>query len=309
MTYFLIYNKTSGKRNSRRYVAQIRKVLKENGDKVYVLSTEYKGHAKVLCRKIADKYDDKAVVIIFGGDGTVSEAAGGLVNSNTPMMLIPCGSGNDFAKKIYGKSFTVDKVLSMFGFANSNPQYNVSRIDTITANEHVCLNVLSTGFDTQVETVAHKLLRKFSFLGKRAYDLAVLMCLPGKLKYDYRIKAYKNDELVLDNDELSIILMALCNASYYGGGYCPAPEASMSDGILDLVYVDPVTIPRIAKLIGPYKQGKASAFKEIHQFEVTEIKLSAKEGKTLYNCDGENYLEDSVSIRVNPQSLSLCIPT
>lgn len=308
MTYFLIYNKTSGKRNSRRYVAQIRKSLKENGDTVYVFATEYKGHAKVLCRKIAQKYGNKAIVIIFGGDGTASEVAGGLVNSDTPMMLIPCGSGNDFAKKVYGKDFTVDKVLSHFGFLNSKPRYEISCIDTVSANDHVCLNVLSTGFDTEVETMAHKLLRKLPFLGKRAYDLSILICLPGKLKYDYRVKAYMNGKEVLDNDNLSIILMAICNASYYGGGYCPAPNASMTDGILDLVYVDPVTIPRIAKLIGPYKQGKASVYKELHQFEVTELNLSAKKGKTLYNCDGENYLEDEVNIKVHPKSLLLCFP-
>lgn len=308
MTYFLIYNKTSGKRNARRYVALIRKCLLDNGNNVYTIPTEYKGHAKELCEKIAKKFGSKATVIAFGGDGTASEAAGGLVFSETPMMLIPCGSGNDFAKKLYGKRFTLNDVLRSFGFLNSEPKYNIQTIDTISANDHICLNVLSTGFDTKVETVAHKILRKFSFLGKRAYDLSVLLCLPGKLRFDYSVIAYNNSERLPIDENVSSILMAVCNASYYGGGYCPAPSSSMTDGILDLVYVDPVSIPKIAQLIGPYKKGKASKYKEVHQYEVTDLILSSKDDKTLYNCDGENYLEDSVNISVNPRSLKLCLP-
>lgn len=308
MQYFLIYNKTSGNHNSVSLVKAVKQSLVQGGNRAYCISTKYKGHAGEIAKCISSRLGDKAIVIVFGGDGTVSEAAGGLVGTDTPLMVIPCGSGNDFAKKLYGKSFTANCVLEKLGLLSSKKRYIVKPIDTINANGHTCINVLSVGFDTIVETKANKLLRRLSFLGKRAYDIAVVMSLFGKRSFDYNVTAFCGDKRVDIPQSLSIILLALCNASYYGGGYCPAPNSSLNDGILDLVYVDTVSILRIAQLIGPYKNGKASGNKEIHEYRITSLIIEGVSGKVLYNCDGENYLEDNVKIKVLPNSLRLCFP-
>ncbi len=308
MHYFIIYNKTSGNRKNKALASAIIKSMRNRNQKIRAISTKYKGHAAELSRKIASLYDDRATVIVMGGDGTISETASGLVGTKTPLMVIPCGSGNDFAKKLYGRKFTAKSVAESLGLLDGEPGVITEVIDTINANGHTCVNVLSIGFDTVVETMAHKLLCKFPFLGKRAYDLSIVLCIFGKLKYDYVASAKLGDTCIPIPKNLSVILLALCNASFYGGGYCPAPNSSITDGVLDLVYVDPVSIPRIATLITPYKNGKVSGVKEVHEHRVTELFVKAKSGKVLYNCDGENYLEDSLNVKVVPKSLTICLP-
>lgn len=309
MHYFLVYNKTSGNHRSFTLVRKIKESLVECGHRVFCLSTKYKGHASELTSSIARKYGKRATVIVFGGDGTVSEAVSGLVGTETPLMVIPCGSGNDFAKKLYGRKFTAESVAERLGLLGGDLQYSVKAIDTINANGHSCVNVLSVGFDTIVETKAHKLLRRFPFLGKHAYSLAIVLALFGKRKFEYKVLGKNGENDLMLPEKLAVILLALCNASFYGGGYCPAPESDLSDGILDLVYVDPVSLLKIAQLIGPYSKGEASSFNEVHEFKVTELTIAGICEKVLYNCDGENYLEDSVYIRIVPESLNLCIPT
>lgn len=308
MHYFLVYNKTSGNRHSAELVRRIKQSLAEGGNKVFCLATKYQGHAGEITKKISEKFGGRAVVAVFGGDGTVSEAASGLIGSDTPLMVIPCGSGNDFAKKLYGTRFTAESVADSLGLISGKPEYLTSRIDTIDANGHSCVNVLSIGFDTIVETKAHKLLRRFPFLGKQAYNISIVLALFGKRSFQYTAFASLGEKRIPIPKKLRVILLALCNASYYGGGYCPAPNSDMSDGVLDLVYVDPVSLPRIAALIGPYKKGRASGFKEVHEYRVTQLTIDGNGEKVLYNCDGENYLEDCVSIKVNPKSLNLCLP-
>lgn len=308
MHYFIIYNKTSGNRRNNALVSAIVKAMRAKNLKIRVIATKYKGHAAELTRLIASQFGDRATAIVMGGDGTISEAASGLVGTKTPLMAIPCGSGNDFAKKLYGRKFTASSVAGSLGLLKGEPHYITEVIDTVNANGHTCVNVLSIGFDTVVETTAHKLLRKFPFLGKRAYDLSIVLSIFGKLKYDYvaSAKLYDTDAAIPKN--LSVILLALCNASFYGGGYCPAPNSSLTDGILDLIYVDPVSISRIAALILPYQNGQIYKIKEAHEHKVTELYVKAKGGKVLYNCDGENYLEDSLNVRAVPKSLSICLP-
>src|SRR3954454_13070544 len=63
---------------------------------VTVADTERKGHAIELCREaVAEDYD---VVVAFGGDGTVNEAANGLAGSRTALTCLPAGSNNVVAK-------------------------------------------------------------------------------------------------------------------------------------------------------------------------------------------------------------------
>src|SRR5262249_18214180 len=65
---------------------------------VDAVDTEARGHATELCREAAHEGYD--VVVAFGGDGTVNEAANGLLGSATPLCCLPGGSANVFAKML-----------------------------------------------------------------------------------------------------------------------------------------------------------------------------------------------------------------
>ena len=70
----------------------------QGGFHVNAIDTEARGHATVLCREAAHEGYD--VVVAFGGDGTVNEAANGLLGSRTPLSCLPGGSANVFGKML-----------------------------------------------------------------------------------------------------------------------------------------------------------------------------------------------------------------
>lgn len=77
------------------------------------------------------------------------------------MMLLPLGTGNDFAKKVYGtKKINVENVIKSFGLYSGKLNYTVEPLDLIDYNGEKCINVMSYGLDTKVETIGRKIAGK-----------------------------------------------------------------------------------------------------------------------------------------------------
>jgi diacylglycerol kinase family enzyme len=83
---------------------------------VDALDTEARGHATELCREAAHEGYD--VVVAFGGDGTVNEAANGLLGSPTPLTCLPGGSANVFAKMLGIPGELVDATEHLLALAD-----------------------------------------------------------------------------------------------------------------------------------------------------------------------------------------------
>lgn len=83
---------------------------------VDAIDTEARGHATVLCREAAHEGYD--VVVAFGGDGTVNEAANGLLGSPTPLTCLPGGSANVFGKMLGIPGELVDATEHLLALAD-----------------------------------------------------------------------------------------------------------------------------------------------------------------------------------------------
>jgi diacylglycerol kinase family enzyme len=83
---------------------------------VDAVDTEAQGHATELCREAAHEGYD--VVVAFGGDGTVNEAANGLLGSSTPLTCLPGGSANVFAKMLGIPGELVDATEHLLAMAD-----------------------------------------------------------------------------------------------------------------------------------------------------------------------------------------------
>ena len=83
---------------------------------VEAVETKRKGHAIELCRDAAaEKFD---VVVAFGGDGTVNEAANGLAGTRTPLTCLPGGSNNVFCKMLEIPNDVVDATENLLRLAD-----------------------------------------------------------------------------------------------------------------------------------------------------------------------------------------------
>lgn len=243
MKHIFIVNPVSGTANALSQLTPvIQKVAQELRIDYEIIQTEYPGHAKNIVKSIV-KTNKSVRFYSCGGDGTLNEVISGSLDSPyVETACVPCGSGNDFVRNfgnqkdflnlknlIQGKSYTMDLIKTEYGIATA---------------------ICSAGLDAQVAYGIPK-FRRIPFAGgEMAYKLSILTSLCSKLGHKLRIQA--DDETFIGE----YLMLAICNGKTYGGGFMAAPDASMQDGLLDLVLVKKISRFRIAQVVSIYKQGK-----------------------------------------------------
>jgi diacylglycerol kinase family enzyme len=112
---------------------------------VDAVDTESRGHATELCREAAHEGYD--VVVAFGGDGTVNEAANGLLGSDTPLCALPGGSANVFARILGIPGELVDATEHLLAMADD---WRVRRVDLGVVNDRCFTFNSGVGLDASV---------------------------------------------------------------------------------------------------------------------------------------------------------------
>jgi len=112
---------------------------------VDAVDTEARGHATELCREAAHEGYD--VIVAFGGDGTVNEAANGLRGSATPLCCLPGGSANVFAKMLGIPGEIVDATEHLLAMADD---WRPRRVDLGVVNGRCFTFASGLGLDASV---------------------------------------------------------------------------------------------------------------------------------------------------------------
>ncbi|MCD7722898.1 MAG: hypothetical protein LUH82_02945 [Clostridiales bacterium] len=314
MKYIFIENPIAGNKDKQLLFRQVQSAFRMNKDEMVIEETKYHGHAKEIAARYAAQYADGCVIVSCGGDGTVHEIANALAHTPTPLMILPFGTGNDFAKKIYKtKKINPYNVVKAFGLHDGNVKYKIKPIDLIDYNGEKCINIMSYGLDVKVETIGRKIAGKIKFLGQKAYNIAIIPAISKPMHYQINIDINcvdeNGNEYKLQKAPLDYALLAICNASYYGGGFCPAPNSLLDDGLLDFAYVEPVSIAEALPLLPKYNDGAVSeeTTKKAHTGYMTSGRVwSVDGGPLLGECDGENFNYSEVNFKVEKQALNLC---
>jgi len=288
--YHVIYNPNSGMRKTRRAAESIRKILEARGDEVAFYPTEGKGHCTEIVRKINTTCED-AKVLIIGGDGTFSEALNGIENFDTITFgLIPCGTGNDFAKKL-GISGCPKKALRKVLAGN------VTRIDHIDLDGKRCLNVCGLGMDVDV-LVKYATMKHFK--GKIKYYLSLFYVLTHFKPHRVR---YKIGEVEKEQD---VFMVGVCNGSYIGGGMALAPDNNVADGAMELVVIDNIPKGMIFFRLIPFLLGRMNKQSCTHTFRGADAEVEIlNEQPARVQVDGEVLEMPKLTCRIVPQKLKM----
>ncbi len=312
MKYIFIENIVSGKPSVHTALGKIKAAFERAGnlESFELLETEYPGHATKLANEVCARHGNNAMIFVCGGDGTFSEVIQATIGKRTPVALLPMGTGNDFAKKIYGEDYKFNDILQGFGLLQGKPKFEVIQTDCLRVNGTYCANVMSLGFDTKVVKIANKISKILPFLGSFSYKLAIVFALFGKINSKVKI-ALKNGGDAFEI-EREYTLSAFCNGSYYGGGYTPAKNSLINDGVIDVCIAGPVSVLQIAKLAGEYAKGEA----ELKYPNL--VKMYKATSGTIYpvgekfiegNCDGNPFKAEKVEFTILPEILPLaCYP-
>ena len=218
-----ILNPISGTHSKEEIPAQIEQLLDKEQFEASIRFTEYAGHAAEIAKECADNHED--VVVAVGGDGTVNEVARSLVHTQTALAIIPCGSGNGLARHLC-LPLDVKKAIGII---------NCCKIETFdygVINDLPFFCTCGMGFDAFISL-------KFAEAGKRGPITYVENVLKEGLKY--KPETYE----VADETgakKYKAFLIACANASQYGNNAYIAPGATMKDGEMDVIVMEPFNV-------------------------------------------------------------------
>lgn len=192
--------------------------------------TEYAGHARVLAREAADR--GTHVVVAVGGDGTVNEVASSLVHTSTALGIIPYGSGNGLARHLL-LPLNIRKSIEVIN------RCQVHELDYGIINGYPFFCTCGMGFDAFVSL-------KFAETGKRGPITYIQKVLEEGVRYKPETYEITDDA---NTSHHKAFLISCANASQYGNNAYIAPQASMSDGLMDVIIMEPfdaLEAPQIA---------------------------------------------------------------
>lgn len=280
-----IINKHAGKGYQSALEGTIIDVCGKNNIECSIEYTKARGHATELARE-GNRFDQ---VIAVGGDGTVNEVAQGLLNSTTPMGILPNGSGNGLARHL--------KIpINIPGALDYLMQSNTIAMDTFTLNGKLSLNVSGIGFDGHIANIFGK-EKKRGLQGYAKHTISEFF-------------AFKEFEAELTIDKQSVtkkaFVIAIANSSQYGNNARIAPAASVCDELLHI---------SILKKIPPYRMDfiysffngtiDTSSFCEILESKNIIIRLDKA---MAYHVDGEPCgTSGEFVIKLQPASLKILV--
>ena len=248
-----IINPISGTSRKSGILETIERNIDKNKFDFSMVETQYCGHASEIARRAMEEGMDAAIAV--GGDGTVNEVARAIVCSKTALGIIPCGSGNGLARHLM-LPMDVQKAVETINM------YEVHELDYGMINEHPFFCTCGMGFDAFISM-------KFANAGKRGPVTYIENILREGLKYrpeTYEISDDNGTELY------RAFLVSCANASQYGNNAYIAPQASMSDGLLDIIIMEPfdmldapqISIEMFNKTLDKNSKIKTFRAKKIH---------------------------------------------
>lgn len=295
-----VINPSSGKQNIMSTVETIiaKLVMKQIVNHVDVFYTEKKDDAKIHVQGLLpDEYD---FVVAVGGDGTLNEVVNGLYlsKSNIPLAIISAGTVNDFATYL-------DLPQSPDKFVDMIEQFKLKEVDLGKVDEEYFINVLAGGLLTDIAYKVPKDCK--AVLGKLAYYLEGAVELPKQMIGSKLKLKFESEEF---SDTIEALLILITNSKSVGGFDKAAPEASVSDGYLDVLVLKKVTLLNTPELLLKALQAEHHNHPDIEYFQTKKVRIELVEGENVaIDYDGE-FLEDGFPIEVSiiEKAIKVIIP-
>lgn len=273
-------NPSAAQGSHRDYGHLLVEALRATGRRVTELATDSYEHLEELARKAVAEGTDALIVV--GGDGTAQLGTNVCAGTDTPLGILPSGTGNDTAQGILGLPIDdMDAAITQIVASLDKP---VRRIDAgimrWKGGQRWFCSTMSAGFDALVnERVNHLSFPK----GPSRYTVGMILELLRlkPIKYTVTIDGVETQE--------QAILTTIANNKQYGGGMMICPEALPDDGLLDIMMVRPLSRLDFIRIY-------PKVFKGTH---VTDPRVVIRQGKK-FRLDSPNLVGYSDGERIAP---------
>ena len=280
----LLVNPLAGKGKALSVADELHYLLKELDVETDALTPTSRSEVAGVINESVNSGIDTLLAV--GGDGLINQAVNVLAGTDTVLGLIPVGTGNDFARSLNlnsgGLLEQAHKALSP-----------ATEVDLIKCGPHHVATSVICGFPAVVNLRANEL--RFP-KGSSSYTFATLMELPLMSPAIYGLK--------LDGEsfEVTAAAVVVANSAYFGGGMKICPDASTSDGLLDVCVIGDVGKLDLLRSFLKVRTGDHVDHPKVSIFKASEIEIT---GTGIIRGDGEQLSELPVKIQIQRGAINV----
>jgi diacylglycerol kinase (ATP) len=256
--------------------------------------------------------DPVDVILLFGGDGTIHRHLGQLVKLGLPVLVVPAGSGNDFARAL-GLRRVRDSLAAWRDFCAGQDNLRMIDLGVIlpigtdaggAPAPHYFCSVAGLGLDGEVARRANELPRWVR--GHGGYALTLVPTIFRFAAFPMKILTSDEDAGWRTRSDRPTILAAFANTSTYGGGMRIAPRARMDDGQLDVCVIGGVDPFKLACLFPTVYFGRHLGVREVEYFQAARVRVETEAPFEVY-ADGEYVCQTPVEVSVESAALRVIV--
>lgn len=273
-------------------VETLRTAFDANGLSAEVVESTSEAHATELAAGFAA--DGVPVVVSLGGDGMVRAVAAGLAGTESALGIVAGGRGNDFIGKL-----GIPKDIAEAAAIIANGQDRT--IDVLDLDGRICVGNVSMGLDSAVQHYADSAQR---IKGHWVYTYGVARAILQPRRIDL--------VLTIDGErtEFRGYSAGFANSGRYGGGLKLSPEAEVDDGLIDVVLLRDVFLPKLGLELVPFNLGKHNLHPDIGFSHAREVHIDTPEGAERVEifADGDAVAHTPATLRIRPGVLKVRVP-
>nr|WP_233095315.1 diacylglycerol kinase family protein [Alteromonas sp. IB21] len=297
-TLTLIVNPVAGGGKWSQYKEDVLSRLNEKF-KVTVKETTPEVDGKMLAKEARDEGVD--IIVACGGDGTLTEVASALVNTNVTMGIIPFGTANALSQVLHGY---ISKVMPISTACDIIIDGATLKIDTATCNDKVMLLVAAVGFEEKMISAADREEKNVG--GQFAYLKGLWNAISNNESMTFDVAIEDNEPERFQTPSFVIANAAPITTALAQG----AEQPDITDGKLDITWLSPQASSdkqflSLAELVfSPVeskKQSDSIRHKQASSLTLTFDKITA------YAVDGEIYEDQSLVIKTLTHSLTVLV--
>jgi diacylglycerol kinase (ATP) len=284
----LIFNPMADRGRSGQQASDLRAMVDEMGGADWQ-GTEYPAHATEIAAQAA--LHGYQTLVALGGDGTVHEIVNGLMKIETThrprLGIVPMGSGNDFAG---GAGITMNNLQEAMRrvFTGTPKSVDIARITDGMGRTEYFDNTLGIGFDAAINIRSRSIQGLQGFM---MYLTATLLTIARNFDAPHMKVTYDGGTL-----DQPLLMLTVGNGPREGGGFMTTPAAKVDDGLLDFVYIRPVSKVRMLQLVPKVMNGTHVKEKEVKIAQTTHLVVDADRALPIHS-DGELFAPYEADVR------------
>lgn len=254
-----------------------------------VVYTERAGHAIEIAAQAAENKADAVVAI--GGDGTINEIGRSLVHTETALGIIPCGSGNGLARHLH-IPMEPKKALEII----NDGVTDIIDYGKINGTDFFC--TCGVGFDAFVSL-------KFANAGKRGLLTYLEKTLQESLTYQPETYELETED---GSYKYKAFLIACGNASQYGNNAYITPQATITDGLMDVTILEPFTVLDVPSLAFQLFNKTIDQNSRIKTFRCKKLCIHRSKPGVVHFDGDPMQAEENVDIELIQRGLRVIVP-